>query len=606
MERISPLVLAIVAALGILPGQLHGQATHTPQPFAIRGVLPWHNFLSGPSAWNLPDYEKYLDDCKGKQINFIGFHCYTGGGQRYVNYVEPMIKIEYKNIIPEAFLDNSLTARWGYEPLSVRDFAFKTAGLFPGDATAFGSDCSILSGNTIEHYTRTQKLMKDVMSMAHARGMQTAMGFEFGVHPPEFFSLFEDGLYWEGTGSMIPNPTHYQAVEILFAAIDNILEAYPDVDWIWLWLNEHSFFGFDADKALKNPQFKSLYDRNSYLFQGADASQTLIGVWSLEYIRLAYEHIKKAAPGKGVLIGGWGGDNQLPPILRGLDKGLPKDIVFSCLNPGLGQYPQPEFIAEIAAHRRFWSIPWLEGDHQLWHYQPRVDIVREQVKLARMMKLDGVLAIHWRTEEIRANLATFSRFALNPDDTASVSDVYRMFLEKECGTRAARELAPLFTEFDKDMWLGASTSPEYYIYTPDWGRMDSIARGNFRRLIAALDRAERGNSDRRTKENLKWYKANFEFALLLDEVGRKLEPAYAFRKSLYTAQDKPGRDELAARLRAARKSLDEAPLEQLFAVYASRVRSRGELGVLSSMNQKLFNEYVNLQKFLSGVEGKKH
>jgi hypothetical protein len=37
---------------------------------------------------------------------------------------------------------------------------------------------------------------------------------------------------------MIPNPTHYQAVEILYAAIDNILEAYPDVDWIWLWLNE--------------------------------------------------------------------------------------------------------------------------------------------------------------------------------------------------------------------------------------------------------------------------------------------------------------------------------------------------------------------------------
>ena len=25
--------------------------------FSIRGTLPWHNFLSGPSAWNLADYE---------------------------------------------------------------------------------------------------------------------------------------------------------------------------------------------------------------------------------------------------------------------------------------------------------------------------------------------------------------------------------------------------------------------------------------------------------------------------------------------------------------------------------------------------------------------
>jgi hypothetical protein len=30
--------------------------------FKIRGTLPWHNFLSGPSAWNESDYRRYLDD----------------------------------------------------------------------------------------------------------------------------------------------------------------------------------------------------------------------------------------------------------------------------------------------------------------------------------------------------------------------------------------------------------------------------------------------------------------------------------------------------------------------------------------------------------------
>jgi hypothetical protein len=39
----------------------------------IRGVLPWHNFLSGPTSWNEGDYLKYLDDCQSKGINFIGF-----------------------------------------------------------------------------------------------------------------------------------------------------------------------------------------------------------------------------------------------------------------------------------------------------------------------------------------------------------------------------------------------------------------------------------------------------------------------------------------------------------------------------------------------------
>ena len=605
MKRPSSLVI-LLAILGGITAQLYGQVTHKPKPFAIRGVLPWHNFLSGPSAWNLGDYEKYLDDCKEKQINFIGFHCYTGGGQRYVTYVEPMIKIEYKNVLPDAFLDNSLTARWGYEPLSIKDFAFNTSKLFSGKRAAFGSDCSILSTNKTQHYTCTQGLMQNVMRMAHARGMQTAMGFEFGVHPPELFSLMEDGLYWEGTGSMIPNPTHYQAVEILYAAIDNILETYPDVDWIWLWLNEHSFFGFDAGVALKNPQFKALYDRYSSLFEGTEpnSSQKLIGVWSLQYIKLAYEHIKTVAPGKGILIGGWGGSNQLPPILRGLDKGLPPDIVFSCLNPGLGQFPQPEFIAEIAAHRRFWSIPWLEGDHQLWHYQPRVKIVREQVKLARDMNLDGVLAIHWRTEEVKANLAAFSRFALDPDDSTSVEGVYKMFLGKECDTHTAEELAPLFSSLDQEMWLGNSASPEYYIYTPEWGRLDSVSRKNFRGLIAALDKAEREASNKRSRENLQWFRANFEFTLLLDEVGRKLEPAFMLRKRYYDNGTRLDDKAMASSVVAARKSLDEAPLKKLFAVYASRVRSRGEMGVLSSMNQKLFNEYKDLKDFLRKASSK--
>jgi len=572
-----------------------------PSPFQIRGVLPWHNFLSGPSAWNLGDYKRYLDGCKRKGINFIGFHNYTGGGQRYVTYVEPMIKIEYKNIIPDAYLDNSETARWGYEPLSISDFAFNTAKLYPRKGTPFGADCSVLSKNKAEHYRRTQALMRKVVTMAHDRGMQVAMGFEFGVHPPEFFSLMEDGLYWEGTGTLVPNPTHYQSIEILYAAIDNLLATYPEIDWIWLWLNEHSFFGFDADMALKNDKFKKVYDDNSPLFEESctTTKQKLIGVWSLTYIKLAYEHIMKVAPRKKIVLGGWGGSEQLPAILKGLDKGLPPDIVFSCLNPGLGEYPQPALFAEIARNRRFWSIPWLEGDHQLWHYQARLHILREQVKLAREMNHDGVIAIHWRTEDTKLNFECFSRFALNPMDKTTVEELYHDFLLRNCGKLAADELTRHFVRLDEEMWLKDASSPEYYPYTPDWGRLDSVNRERIRTLVELIDRTGRNTPDKSSVRNLGWFKANFEFALLLDEVGRKLEPAYALRKRYNETTPDP--ESLRDPVGQARKSLDEAPLARLFKIYASRVRSRGELGVLSSLNQKLFNEYRGLKRFLARV-----
>jgi len=594
-------LVTLCVLLGNLPGRVASQTTHDSSAFPVRGVLPWHNFLSGPSAWNIDDYEKYLDDCKEKKINFIGFHNYTGGGQRYVTYVEPMIKIEYKNILPDAYLDNSLTARWGYEPLAIKDFAFNTSELFHERGPAFGSDCSVLSTGKAEHYRRTQDLMQTVVKMAHARRMQVAIGFEFGVHPPEFFSLMEDGLYWEGTGTLVPNPTHYQSIEILCATIDNILETYPDIDWIWLWLNEHSFFGFDADVALKDGRFKLIYDRNSSLFadSGTSVQQKLIGVWALEYVRLAYAHLKKTAPGKKLILGGWGGSDQLPAILKGLDNGLPPDIVFSCLNPGLGQFPQPAFFAEIARHRKFWSIPWLEGDHQLWHYQPRVKILRNQVKLAREMEMDGVVAIHWRTEETKINFECFSRFANRPEDTSSVQTIYHDFFRRNCGDLAAEELTAHFVRFDEEMWQKNTSSPEYYAYTPEWGRLDSTSRVRLKNLVGLLDQTAKGTKKVQFVGNLEWFKANFEFALLLDEVGSKLEPAYLLRKQFYDVKyDVKSNKE---RISNARKGIDEAPMERLFKVYAARVRSRGELGVLSSLNQKLFNEYSDLRKFLRGI-----
>jgi hypothetical protein len=40
-------------------------------------------------------------------------------------------------------------------------------------------------------------------------------------------------------------------------------------------------------------------------------------------------------------------------------------------------------------------------------------------------------------------------------------------------------------------------------------------------------------------------------------------------------------------------------VERLNRLYAAWVRSRRELGVLRSLNQKLFNEYLGLRNFLA-------
>lgn len=567
--------------------------------FPIRGVLPWHNFLSGPSAWNEEDYRKYLDECQKQGINFIGFHNYTGGGERYVTYVEPMIKIQYRNIVPQAYFDHSLSARWGYLPMKVSDFAFGSNRAFklPAGAEAFGSDASVTSKSNDEHYEKSQALMQKVLQMAHERGMQMAMGFEFGVIPPEYFSLNMPGdcFYWAGQSTMIPNPKNQIAIDLHQAALDNILETYPEIDWIWLWLNEHSFMSVDLEKALTNKPFKAAFDQNAVFFPEAKTDEErFVGVWSLEYIRMTADYLKKKGSKARLILGGWGGGNQLPALLRGLDKALPKEIVFSCLNPNLGKEPQPLFLSEIAKNRKVWAVPWLEGDHQLWHFQPRVEMIASQVKLAGEQHLDGVLAIHWRTEETRFNLQAFTHFASNPASAKTTEQIYAGYIEKEFGKPAVSTLVSLLVKMDKEQIHGNVPSPEFYGYTPEWGQLDE-KNIRLRRILVSKTDSLLLKADTEKKPALKRLKAMFEFEMLLHDVGRAMDAAWEMKK----LETESGKNYSKEEFTRALKELESAPLKAMFDTYVQRVNSRGELGVLSSLNQRVWSEYNELKAYLN-------
>jgi hypothetical protein len=566
--------------------------------FEIRGTLPWHNFLSGPTAWNERDYRAYLDDLAAHGLNFVGFHCYTGGAERYAPYVEPMIRLKYRDVLPEAGLDTSLTARWGYRPLAVRDYAFGTGKLFRGKG-AFGADCAVNAQSNEERYCRAQALMRKVVEMAHARGIQVAMGFEFGVHPPEFASIVppESRI----PGAMLPDPTHPANIEILQTAVEDILRAYPGIDWIWLWLHEHSMF---VAQPKLSGSFGEFYNREKNNFSDApNEHDVFTGVWSLAQIRQVQRYLAEHSPKTRLVVGGWGGGPQLPPVLRGLDRALPTNIVFSCLNPGMGATGHAPVLGEIARHRPTWAIPWFEGDSWLWHLQLRAASVSDQVKAAHADKLSGVIGIHWRTEEIRQNLEAFAATALDSEHAPSGVEFYRQHCATRYGEASINELAPLLWRFETEKQLGSISSPEFYPYEPRWGRISPALAGQLRDALALIDRLKASALTVRHRSNLDWLADNLRFTLLLDEVGRKLEPAYALKEKHLRGEVSDA--ELRQQAQVAHVELASAPVEKLFKVFARRVRSRGELGELSALNQKLWLQYRELDWFLTCAKSEK-
>jgi hypothetical protein len=585
------LLLAVLAVLLVGPGR------GAESPFAIRGTLPWHNFLSGPTAWNEEDYVRYLDRLKALGLNLVTFHCYTGGAERYATYVEPLIRIEYRDVLPEAALDTSLTARWGYRPMPVSEFAFDTHKLFklPPGATAFGADPAVLARTNEERYRNAQALMRRVIELAHARGLQVGLGFEFGIHPPEFASVVPPNSWIRG--AMLPDPTHPASIEILRATLDDLLRAYPGLDWVWLWLHELTMY---VGQPRLTGRFLELARRDAQYFAEANNDGTIFtGLWALAYLRAAHDHLARRAPNVRLALSGWGGGAQLPHLLRGLDRALPTNIVFTCLNPDQGWSPQPDVLGEIAKRRPVWAIPWLEGDLQLWHLQPRVSLMREQVLLARQQGLQGVLAIHWRTEETRANLEAFARYAARPDEAPTVEEFYRRDCEEQFGKEPALELATKLAALDRAQALSVH-SPEYHPYDPGWGRLKPELRARLTNDVAGLERLLGQATEARHRANLDWLLANFQFTLLLDEVSRNLEPAYRLKEIALTGGPEPA--QLTAEAATARAAFRAAPVEKLFRTFARRVRSRGELGELSSLNQRLWRACQELDRFLGEIE----
>lgn len=599
-----PAMLAIVCLISmtfINPAN----SEETESPFSIRGTLPWHNFLSGPTAWNFDDYKAYLDRIAESNMNFVGFHCYTGGAERYVNYVEPLIRVEYLNVLPEARFDTSITARWGYSPLTTDAFVFGSRRLFHDKV--FGADCAIKAKDKQDRYRRAQDLMRKVIHYAHEKEIKVCLGFEFGVYPPELYSIISPGAMFQTP--YLPDPLYPDNIEILRLYIENIIKTYPDIDYVWFWLQE---LYNPAEKFTLSPSFQSYYashqDDFAYL---SDPLLKLTGVWSQAYILKAREILHELAPNMKMAISGWGGGKQLPPLLKGLHKTIPKDVIFSCLNPSQGWDPQASVMGEMPG-REVWIIPWMEGDRRLWHPQPRVSLIAEQLALAKKQGIDGVIGIHWRTEDIQANLEALGLMTQRPyeiDGLRLMTDeekeevttaFYQAWCERYYGVNAAKTIVPFMTRFDVDQILapipGGAESPEYFPYDPGWGILSAEIEQDVETFLKIVSELRENERDREYRSNLEYLENTLGFVLLLDQVSRKLQPMFDLEHRGLVGIISG--EELKQACRKALNEWDSIPFQPLFEVYSKRVRSRGELGVLSAINQKLWVQTQDVKRYL--------
>jgi len=391
-----------------------GQSWTSAPRFAVRGLLPWPDFLNCITIYNEEDFRAYFEAMLRMRMNTFGMHVYTQNEQ----WAESYLSFEFAGAGHLAYLDNTASNRWGYLPERTSRYGMGSAQYFDGEV--FGSDATRFGRNPWEIAENTQKLLKNGLSYAKKLGIRTGVGFEPYQIPDEIYRALPPEARLEDSKARPRfDPSSYTGRKLLEARLDNLLTSYPDVDYIWLWEDEGA--NWDSRK------------------EGVPLPATAF--------QLTHDYLRRHAPGKRLVISGWGG---VARHFAELHKVLPEDIVFSCLSDTLGWDPVHEVFGELGSRER-WPIPWLEDDPSMWLAQFHVNRFQRDVDLADKYGCQGMLGIHWRHRIVDPTATYFARAMWDKSYTPEAH--FTAYARSQASGERARKYARILADVDRDQPL---------------------------------------------------------------------------------------------------------------------------------------------------------
>jgi hypothetical protein len=554
--------------------------------FSVRGLVPWPDFLNCVTVYNREDWRAYLEAMLRMRFNTLGVHVYSTANQ----WAESFLSFEYAGAGHLAYTDTSATNRWGYLPERTSRFGMGAADFFADEV--FGAEATTKARSCWEAKELAQQLWKEAFQYAKQLGIHAGVGFEPYQIPDEIYRATPPEAYHASNDAKIPgpriDPESVAAKDILEARLGRLLEAYPTLDYVWLWEDEGMSW----------------------------ASQKQSVPLSVTPFKQAFDFLKRHAPEKRLVISGWGG------VVRHFayfHKALPEEIIFSSLNDNLGWDPVSEEYGKLEARER-WPIPWLEDDPAMWLPQFHVARFVRDMDLAEQYGCQGLLGIHWRHRIMDIDAGFQADYSWDKELTPT--RFFQTFAAAQARDPRAGKLARLLEDTDRDRlilcsWTGEvkDSHSEIHEYTGDYDEAfqfwngydvpDSVKNSQSKvaqQLRALTDSAsspaerERLNYLTRFVEFLTPYSQSWSMALRLNQ---KLQKASELKK-----QNKL--DE--ARNLIVREGvplwLDIAPLvREVFLDYQEIVSTRNDLGQLASMHNKyerlaLYRLRASMKEFL--------
>lgn len=346
---------------------------HGKPLFALRGLLPFHDFPEGPDLWNEDMYKSCMTQMAKMKMNFFSLHTYPN--------IEPNVWVglpedvdEEGNVTysyPTTLANTARSSSWGYSAMDTRDYSCGASMLFADTAYASPLVEGLLpwpkrQAEMNEVFNRTGKLWNEAFHFGKQLGLRFCAGLETPLSVPWTVAnkLKEKGL----------EPYSPEAKRLLYKGIFSRIAKRHPLDYFWLWTPEGWTWGTPSKESIER---------------------------TVEDVQTARSVLKEMGDPFGFGLSGWvlGPPNDT----KLFDRYLSSDDFMSSLSRLVGQERIDLGYMELPKGRKKMPILWLEDDPALTTPQFWAGRLRSDIAESYAAGCNGIVGNFWRTRAIAPN-----------------------------------------------------------------------------------------------------------------------------------------------------------------------------------------------------------
>jgi hypothetical protein len=369
------------------------------QPLAgQRLVFNWHNFLSGCSTWNLPDWQRWIAQSQKMGFNAIMVHAYGNN---------PMADFIFDGIAkPVGYLSTTVKGR-DWSTMHVND----VRRLFGGevfDQPAFGADAGLVPDDKRE--TAAQSLMRDVFASAAQREMDIYFAVDVdtpSANPQELVMLLpESARFFAGQPTRalwLPNPDTPEGYAFYRAQVEGLVHAYPQITKLVVWFRRGGTPWTDLKASDLPAAWQQEFAAGIKRTPEAGKFWRAPGLFAVGKIMRAFDRaLKECSASRTTLAAGTWAFEFLPAADLFFQAGVPLigldyDVIHG--KPQLDAADSRARLREVGAHRPVMPVVWAQHDDGHYLGRPYTPLPEFASKLDDA-KAAGFGVIHWITRPL--------------------------------------------------------------------------------------------------------------------------------------------------------------------------------------------------------------